>query len=107
MDPNINSLLSSNEEPKNDLHRIEEKINRILQTVNLEENDRMPDIRDVMQKLDDIHHYITCPSDNPSETKYPSETGMTQKILMEDLGVSVDHLNDKIRTISLNSEEVI
>lgn len=96
MDPNINSLLSSNEEPKNHLHRLEEKINRILETVDLEENDRIPDIREVMQKLDDIHQYITCPCDNQSVTKYPSEIEITQKILI-----------DKIRTIALNSEEVI
>lgn len=107
VDPNIDSLMSSNTHLIHILHRLERKFDRILDTVDFDENVKLHDIRDVVQKLNIIHQHIRGPSENAVATKCTSDVETPQNNLMRDLVAAVHYSNENIRKLASNVDQVI
>lgn len=107
VDPNINSLMSSNKHLLHIIRRLESKVDRILDTADFEENVKAKDIRDMMKKMNPIHQNVGGSADNVFTTKCTSDNEMPQNNLMRELVAAVQYSNENIRKLASNFEQVI
>lgn len=107
VDPNINSLMSSNKHLLHIIRRLESKVDRILDTADFEEHAKANDIRDMMKKMNLIQQNIGGSAENAFTTKCTSDNEMPQNNLMRELVAAVQYSNENIKKLTSNFDQVI
>lgn len=106
VEPAMDSLMRSNKNVINSLHRLENKFDRIWNTIGFDRGDQTHGTRDVINKLNSIHQYIVGSGENGFREKNPDSTAKVQMHLIKKLAAAVGSTNRNLQNVAVSFDQV-